>query len=311
MFKTARYGLIEGGMQPSCEVLRKYPFVSNTETVISTTLGIILEVLCGWTETRKVEDCWRLWLLDSMIKILGEDVIFMDGTWEIFRSTTRLMIFKKYTPKFMTDRQYFIPFEDSLRTIAQSQEWNECRMYADNMWSILWMILNKGQGGVHVDVKPFSLDQQLSTMEHLEDPQNKEQVRCGHLFLMYIREALEVIYEEVDPNQASELQDFIKSDLNKNCPFRDCTPDFLRMSGEEGPYYKDRIKTEAGIFSAILWRAITLHSQFSEVEHAVFHDIADWEKNKEGMPNVTSYICKPNVLGTATLCDPSFARKYW
>ena len=154
-----------------------------------------------------------------MLKVLSSDIIFLDGTWDIFGSATKFMIFQKYTPKIMTDQTCLIPFKDSLKAMAATPEWKECLLYARRIKELLFDVITERiePQGMFPYAPPHS-----STMETIEDPKNKEQVRRGVLFLKYIHEALAILHEEVDGTQASLLQNFILSDQNKNCPFRDC-----------------------------------------------------------------------------------------
>lgn len=307
-FHTSMYGIIKEWPEQTCKVARKYAYVRDNENIVTTTLGIVLEVICSWTAVHTPQERWRMWLLDTMIKVLGSDIIFLNGTWDIFESATKFMIFQKYTPKIITEQTCLIPFKDSLKAMAATPEWKECMLYAQRIKELLFDVImgRIDPQGIFPYAPPHSM-----TMETIEDPNNKEQVRRGVLFLKYIREALAILHEEVDGTQASLLQKFILSDQNKNCPFRDCTEDFARMTGRDGPYFGDTITTEAGIYSAVLWRAITLRTTFSEVERALFEDHTDWNKNKQAMPNISSYISRPNALGTATRRHPRYASKDW
>ena len=308
-FHTSEYGIIKEWPAQTCKIARrKYAYVRDDENILSTTLGIVLEVICSWTAVHTPKERWRMWLLDTMIDVLGSDIIFLDGTWDIFESVTKFMIFQKYTPEIMTDRSSLIPFKEGLEVMAAKPDWEECMSYAGRIREILWKVIadRSNLWGMF----PY-MPQHSWTMETIEDPRNSEQVRRGVLFLKYIREALAILHEEVNSIQASKLQQFILSNQNKNCPFRDCTKDFARMIGSDGPYFGDMIKTDAGIYSAILWRAVTLRTTFSEVERALFEDYTNWKKNREAMPDIPSYISRPNALGTATRRNPHYADKYW
>jgi len=214
-FHTSMYGIIKKWPEQTCKVARKYAYVRDNENIVTITLGIVLEVICSWTATP--QERWRMWLLDTMLKVLGSDIIFLDGTWDIFGSATKFMIFQKYTPKIMTDRTCLIPFKDSLKAMAATPEWKECLLYARRIKELLFDVITERiePQGMFPYAPPHSL-----TMETIEDPKNKEQVRRGVLFLKYIHEALSILHEEVDGTQASLLQKFILSDQNKNCPFR-------------------------------------------------------------------------------------------
>jgi hypothetical protein len=309
-FNTSDFNIIMKETTQTCEVKRTYEYFRDEETIISTTLGIVLEIICAWTGMHTPQERWRMWLLDTMINCLGHDIIFLNGTWDIIQNATKLMIFKTYTPKILVKRSYFIPFEDALMDLANTTEWEDCMLYAENIRIMLRKVFEDPELAGFSSMIPYTLPR-LCNMESIEDPKNHKQKRRGVQFLNFIRQALAIVCEEVKNNKATNLQLFIMSDMSKNCPFRDCTPDFARMSGCDGPYFRDRIKTEGGIFSAILWRGVTLRTKFSQVERAVFLDYADWDDTLKAMPKTGSYVCNANVHGTATQRNPKHAFKYW
>lgn len=256
-FHTSGYGIIKEWPEQTCKVVRSYAYVRDNEKIVSTTLEIVLEVICSWTAVHTPKERWRMWLLDTMINVLGSDIIFLNGTWDIFENTSKYKIFQKYTPNIMTERSSLIPFENCLKAIAATPEWEYCMSIAGRIREVLWEVI--AEGGDIRGMFPY-IPPQISTMDTVEDPKNKVQMQRGVLFLNYIREALAVIHEDVDITQPSKLQQFILSNQNNNCPFRDCIEDFTRMTESGGPYFGDTITTEAGIYSAVLWRAITSHT---------------------------------------------------
>ncbi|KIM41072.1 hypothetical protein M413DRAFT_11282 [Hebeloma cylindrosporum] len=308
-FKTSDYQIIREWTEQTCKVERTFGYIRDEECKVSTTLEIVLEVICAWTAVHTPQERWRMWLLDTMIKCLGSDVIFLNGTWEIFHNASKFKIFKKYTPNILVDRSYFFPFELALIDLANQPEWEVCQLYAANIRIMLEIAYKDTDVHKLRSIIPFTPPRSWQ-MQSIEEPNNKERIRRGVQFLKFIRQALAVVHEEVERNQATRIQRFIMSDPRKNSPFRNCTPDFARMTGRDGPYSEDTIKTEAGIFSAILWRGVTLRTTFSEVEPAIFEDYDDWKKVLEAMPEI-GYVYDPNVHGTATQCHPKHADKYW
>jgi hypothetical protein len=79
-FHTSDYGIIKEWPEQTCKVVRSYAYVRDNEKIVSTTLEIVLEVICSWTAVHTPKERWRMWLLDTMINVLGSDIIFLNGT---------------------------------------------------------------------------------------------------------------------------------------------------------------------------------------------------------------------------------------
>ena len=218
VFKTSDYKIIKKWTEQTCEVKRSYEYSRDKETIISTTLGIVLEIICAWTAVHTPQERWHMWLLDTMIHCLGQDIIFLNGTWDIIQNTSKLMIFKIYTPKILVDRSYFIPFEDALIEMANTPEWEDCMLYAENIRIMLHKIFDNAERADLSSMIPYT-PPRCWKMECIQDPKNHKQKSRGVHFLNFIRQALAVVHEEIDDNKATELQLFIMSDMSKNCPF--------------------------------------------------------------------------------------------
>ncbi|KAF9470199.1 hypothetical protein BDN70DRAFT_939938 [Pholiota conissans] len=96
-------------------------------------------------------------------------------------------------------------------------------------------------------------------------------------------------------------------------PFREQLSARKRMMSMGGPFHTNNIRTLPGIFSAIIWRAITYRTEFSEAEKMLFVNIDDWNATVSKIPSaVTGYICNKAAYGST---NPGRSEKlvpvYW
>lgn len=117
------------------------------------------------------------------------------------------------------------------------------------------------------------------------------------------------MYYEIATDNQTNLQKHILEDENKRSSFRECTSNRMQTKGLNGPFYGDRIRTKAGLFSAVIWRGITLHTKFEEERKMVFRDYSDWMDEIEGLDE--SYICNTQAHGTPTRRNSKWAKTYW
>lgn len=128
----------------------------------------------------------------------------------------------------------------------------------------------------------------------------------GYIFSQYIRQAADLLYGNIDPEKITPLQNDIAEAPNQCSPFRECTANHLRTKGPEGPLYDT---TNAGLFSAVVWRAVLLYTCFENEHKMVFEDLEDWEEEIKGLDE--EYVCNTRAHVTSANRRSSFGPVYW
>ncbi|KAF9521568.1 hypothetical protein CPB83DRAFT_900567 [Crepidotus variabilis] len=122
------------------------------------------------------------------------------------------------------------------------------------------------------DIPILPIDQPAVVSRLLVDAKS----RCADSFRVYLRQALAVFYIQVETQNTTPLQAEMITYPNKFLPFREHTPERLRFKGPEGPYLEDRIRTLSGIFSTVIWRALTANTPSAMREQIFFEDHNAW-----------------------------------
>lgn len=110
------------------------------------------------------------------------------------------------------------------------------------------------------------------------------------------------------------ISSYLHRDPDFRLPFREKAPSRLRFRTKDGPFCPSTIRTNAGLYSAIIYRGITYGSPFSRHPQSpmVFTDFQDWEKRvasfqrSHPLPTVFAdetrlYFCKRNAYGQSII----------
>ena len=284
-FKTSDFNVSGSFLQPSCVVKRQHPFDQSDKRKRHVAKEVVLEVLCNWAALRV--ERWRLWVLSAIVCHLGPGALSLDGTWTIFRTSTDRQLWRGYAPKHQVEPWGLEAFETALETMRRGEEWALCLPLVNHIHALLLG------------------DENASLPEEIPNKQNIEE-----LFVYYIRQSLAVLENTVQEANATDVQRDMIRDPDRRLPFRECIPSLMRMRGPGGPYHEDMPKTTAGLFSCIVWRAVTLRTDFADVERMVFKDLKDWEVYIEGI-GPKSYISNASAFGSASQRSPDKVAGYW
>jgi hypothetical protein len=284
-FKTTKYKVLDAHTERCCTIIRRHPFEQKKERARHMAKEIVLEVLCSWIGL-KVER-WRLWVLAAIVRHLGTEAASLDGAWTIFRTCSDRQLWRGYTPKHPVEPVGLKDFEKALERMKKSDEWARSVPFVKCIHTLL-----TGEGGA-------SWPEQFQLTK---DPKV--------VFLSYIRQSLAVLENTVPFETASPVQQAMITDPDYRLPFRECIPSLQRMRELGGPYHGDMPRTTRGLFSSIIWRAVTLRSSFADLEQMVFNDLAEWKAYIEGISD-KKYMYKANAYGTATQRHPDKVDGYW
>lgn len=284
-FKTTKYKVLDPHTERCCTITRRYPFRQDKDMVRHTVKEIVLQILCNWVGLKV--DRWRLWVLAAIVRHLGVETASLDGAWMIFKTCTDRQLWRGYVPKNPVEPVGLIKFEKALEKLKMSDEWARSVPFVKSVH----MILNKDGRLPWPDTYKPTVDPKL-------------------LFLEYIRQALFMLEGHVGSFNISLIQKPIMDDPDFKSPFRECIPSLRRMRERGGPYHGDTPRTTAGLFSSIIWRAVTLRTPFADLEQMVFNDLAEWNTYIKEISDLR-YIYNPNAFGSASGRNPQYIAGYW
>jgi hypothetical protein len=287
-FKTTKYKVLDADTEHCCTIRRRHPFKQDDMKARVVAKEVVLEVICSWIGL-KVER-WRLWILAAIVRHLGTEAVSLDGAWTIFRTCSERQVWSGYVPKHPVEPVGLKEFEKALERMKKSDEWARSVPLVKSIHTLL-----TGDGDA-------------SWPEQFQ-PKTDPKV----VFLHYIRQSLAVLENTVPRHGASVIQKPIMDDPDSRLPFRECIPSLRRMRELGGPYHGDTPRTTEGLFSSIIWRAVTLRTSFADLEQMVFNDLPEWTAYIKDIKAISgkSYMCKANAYGTATQRHPDKVDGYW
>jgi hypothetical protein len=116
----------------------------------------------------------------------------------------------------------------------------------------------------------------------------------------------------VHPTNPALIQ-IIRDKPDKFNPFRELAPSRSRLKSPGGPFSEEVVRTTTGIFSAIVWHAITFGTQFAMEGPTVLTSCDDFEQKRNEMGEKhKTYFCDMSAYGS---CNPNRcvenATTYW
>lgn len=109
----------------------------------------------------------------------------------------------------------------------------------------------------------------------------------------------------------------VYKESDKLLPFRTSAASQKRILAPGGPYDPQHLQTKAGLFSALIYRGITYHTQFLINNKTVFQDLDDWKKTLKEAHNYAhrkdkKYFCRMDAYGSAAKArQVGNATGYW
>jgi hypothetical protein len=105
--------------------------------------------------------------------------------------------------------------------------------------------------------------------------------------------------EERDAKARAAFLSHVQENADKKLPFRDYTPSRLRILEPGGPFIPDAISTREGLFSVLIFRGVTYHTDFLHQQKRIFRHPSDWQELYKKLSSVHPpiYFCDKNAYG--------------
>ncbi|KAF8234709.1 hypothetical protein L208DRAFT_1075067, partial [Tricholoma matsutake] len=89
----------------------------------------------------------------------------------------------------------------------------------------------------------------------------------------------------------------VQENADKKLPFRDYTPSHLCILEPGGLFSPDAISTWEGLFSALVFRGVTYHTDFLHQQKQIFQHLSDWQELYKKLSSVHPpiYFCDKNT----------------
>ena len=262
------------------------------------TIYIVQDIICSWIDDIQRQDMWRIWTIESIESVFGEAVLTLDATWNTYHTITRAGVLKRLAGRTSTDPKDLESFKTTIVSHPLATKGALCSSIVLQLFSLV----ARHARGDPIDLReiPFcpDLSTDISSMYCIpsSDWDSKTRIR------LFMLQALDVRHQRVCHGSATPLQRRLLSAAEEHSPFYDDAYDPSRITNYDGPLHRTCIATKRGLFSALLWQAVTQYTPFADEQHMLFLDVDDWMNAICGL-DPGYYIRRP------WLCDSDYESK--
>ncbi|KAH6886516.1 hypothetical protein BKA70DRAFT_1444399 [Coprinopsis sp. MPI-PUGE-AT-0042] len=258
----------------------------------------VVAVVSNWVGEYNDVEQKRAWFVDTIAEHVGEELLTLDLTWNMVTNFKPIFVLpREIAYNHHDNRAVLDPFIASL----QEHPISDPSTPEGLLYAIYCELLNE-------DLQPQDVTNRILSISPIWSKFN----RMLKLSVDYL----------ANPDQTfgNKFQIALKDNEDYYLPFRDDAASRRRSAANDGPYAKGTIDTVQGIFSAVVWRACTYRSEFSEVEGMVFKDSSDLfrrvdkiiQKRGGGLKRDDAFFCKKDAYGQpAGRRSLEYASTYW
>ncbi|KAJ3507737.1 hypothetical protein NLJ89_g6136 [Agrocybe chaxingu] len=309
-FQAVDYGIREVASAIAA-VDRTLRYTSTEAEMAEEIVRITQSVTAEWFGLPKREDRWKSWVLGLLADIFGDEVLVLDATWRIYRYASKGSILKQHRS---IDRPGLPENLDPLRVAINEHQLCASQAQATAVLRRIVLLLEGflvGRLDADTIKRAEVYDHRLCKYNVYTQIASGVKERRSMVFAEFMCQSLALFYNDLPIEKATRLQVSQFNDPERYSPFQEHTPARSRMRDPDGPYCPEVITTNGGLFSAIVWRAITYHTDFALFERATFNDLDDWNEATAAITD-SKYICNTSAYGQPDPHrSPAHAPTYW
>jgi len=271
----------------------------HDDVIVSTVISILHHWLDYPTDPVAKQ---RPWFIHAVVTEYGKAALYLDGVWEAYRALNgraKQMGPWRVSTSFKSlrrDKNYTDTHPHPLSD-PNSLESIKLKDLADLLIGI--------QDNSHSIAQPHEIsnDDHSNIFLNRLSPHLKKLGRDEiHKFLSFVTDTINhQLQRNFQPANPALIQ-IIRDKPDKYNPFRELAPSRLRLKARGGPFSEELVRTTTGIFSAVVWRAITFSTQFAMEGPIVFTSSRDFDQKCKAMGKKDkSYFCDMSAYGS---CNP-------
>jgi hypothetical protein len=241
----------------------------------------------------------------------GTNALYLDGVWEAYRALNGRA---KYIGPWRVSA--------SFKSLRRDEHYSDVHPLSDQNSTEHQMLqdlvdLLKGLGNnshsITHSIDISNDDLSILFFKRLSPQLRKLAIKEIRTFASFITDTTNYQLRRHAPPASPKLIKIIQDRPDKFNPFRELAPSRACMRRAGGPYSEEHVRTTGGIFSAIVWRAITFGTPFAVEGPRVFTSCDDFDlKRKATGVKDKRYFCDMSAYGS---CNPKRrvenARIYW
>ncbi|KAF9521988.1 hypothetical protein CPB83DRAFT_900046 [Crepidotus variabilis] len=276
---------------------------------IVATIVDILRHWLGFSQDDKVS--LQAQFIHATIHTFGTEFLFLNQCWQVYQSITRPFFQSKSPPR---DSICFLePLTAAIKNHPLYDTTSPERSSAAKIAKIIEDYFN---GRLSLS----SINEQSAFSGHLPAQLQDKVDGQTDKFRLFIEDSLRFLDSSPTPYHFPKLQKAFSRFPNKLLPFCELAPSRLHLRGHQGPFQPHVIRTTEGIFSAVVWRAITFGTKFAQNHTMQFRSAAHFDQvceailatGGEAVEDGKKYFCNGSAYGPH---NPSrkveLAHKYW
>jgi len=279
-FSTHDYGLLSAVESRSytARISRKYATTESEKAVGA--IEIIQRVLCSWTCSEDIGDWWRIWTIDCIRRCFGEETLALQATWKLYCTITKTSVLKGRAGRVCANIDDLHDFETVLGSHPMHDEDCLLRLMVTRLFRVV--SLHARGDTIPLDQIPFRPDVMLYGVEVAQASAGLWDGKTR--FRLYLLQVLDTLRGDMEMESVTDLQIQLLDTPARFSPFRKQNPEWCQMLGPDGPYFGDRIQTKGGLFSALVWRALTAGTSLALNGPALFADDGVFQETVQDLP---------------------------
>ena len=306
-FIAVNYGLSLPSIQHTVTNGSSWPRTKKTtqHAIIQTVVEIVQSWL-SFPDHRNARP--QAWFVHAIISQFGVEMLFLDHIWQTHTQVTRTL-YRRGIWKLDTFAD-IKPLVDVAPSHALFNKSSSERKIVQELANLIHKFslgelmlqelggIDQPNGVTPLDRLPIEL--RLSGESRLR--MFRDFIRDSVGFVVSSSNSLTAAHPEIAGASPvfPKLRVAMSKDPDFTLPFRELAPGRIRFSQQDGPYHPTVIRTTRGIYSALIWRAITFNTAFAATGPKIFNSYADFERAQEDAgSHPPEYFCNKAAYGVS------------
>ncbi|KAF6764197.1 hypothetical protein DFP72DRAFT_799814 [Ephemerocybe angulata] len=216
----------------------------EVQTIVSDAVSSIVMEWMGWARGKQEKQAW---FLHTIVSALDEEVVTMDYVWALISQL-------KCNDIILGPNPHRCTYPKALEGFVRSLERHPIRDPKSSEGQVYQVYAQLYRGDI--DTTAIELPTPNGSWEQ---------------FIDMLSTSNQYVRDPKSPPSNVKFHRLLSDDPDFYLPLREMAPSRVRSRSEHGPYRQGVIETPSGIFSAVVWRAITFRSAFS-AEYMLFEN---------------------------------------
>jgi len=302
-YYAINYGLSLPGAEHTLRC-SKWPRTGKTRQ--SAIVQAVVEIVQKWLSFPEQQNARvQAWFLHAIISQFGVEILLLDHIWHTHAQVTRTLF--RQGPWRLDSFADVQPLVDIAPSHPLFNKHSPERTVVSDLANLIHRFA-MGQIALQESDAPESTV--TTPIDKLPTELRSSADAKMNLFRDFLQDSVGFVVSNspsltaVHPTLASTNPKFpiLRKAMSENpdftLPFREMAPGRIHISQPDGPFHSTVIRTTRGIYSALIWRAITFNTPFAAAGPKIFNSYADFERARaRAGPQPPEYFCNKAAYG--------------